>query len=506
MKTTSQIVIALLIVLLFNMSSGFSQGSILGRCDVYTDIFCGVSLPSQTTIGAGNDFTITDYPGLGLSGSPNFNGPDRLYKLQVTQQSSYHFVLQTTSSGVDLDMFLLTSCLSPAVKSATTESVSSATREVIDVNLTIGTYYLIVDGDSGAQGNYTLTVDCNSTCLEDATDFPPTGNQYWSDNFEQYNSGQNLDPQSTRWRKWSTPASGDALIATEPGGNKYARFIYSSSKPSELIYSLSEGNVQVTPGFTSGKYRLSWKMQVNNGKRGYFNVLHANPNVINGIGADVAYQVYFNRTTQGQGEVYIPNLSGIKKTFDYAVNTWLNVVNIIDLDKDSAQLWIQNIYVGSWKFSTSSTGTDLKQLAGIDFYAGWSNTYDFNVDQICVWQKKPGENCDDQPGNFPVCTQDGKKYYGTAPANCDLYSSLEFDGCESICDFGGTFIYRSEPRNGTFDYSDRAPGRVRDMSCVVGAYGGNVPKDLYAHIYVFYHDDKPNLAFLNWNTSSGTNY
>ena len=73
--------------------------------------------------------------------------------------SSYTFNLTGVNPSTDLDMFLLGSC-DPDDCIADSDGSSSATPDVITVNLGPGVYYLIVDTDGQEESNYTIAMSC----------------------------------------------------------------------------------------------------------------------------------------------------------------------------------------------------------------------------------------------------------------------------------------------------------------------------------------------------------
>lgn len=486
-------------------AGGQSAAASAANCNGIEDVFCG-SKKNGTTIGAGNDFTTSDY---GIS-DPDMSGPDKLYRLTIATKTAVHVVLRVTSPNVDLDLFLIKSCDLPVQLQAGSVEYNPGQTiplEVVDVNLDPGIYYIVVDGkrnvdNSLQQGAFSIEVNCDCSSIEENVLVPPSGNQLWCDNFDLYVPNKVLDPQSSRWQTWSQNSTSnypDTLIDGQvqaSNGNQFARFRYvSSTKYSDVVYWLSSGNVAPN-NITSGRYRMSWRMQIPTGKKGYFNVLHTRPSSA-GSNANWAYDIYFNRNTNGTGEIVLGNSTATFSTFTHPTSGWFNVVNIIDLNKDSAELWINNQFIKSWKFSVGTS--TLNQLAGLNFYTENSN-YDFNIDDLCIWQKPATTNCNNLANTYDQCVRNQKRYKSVEAATCDLYSSLEFEDCQNICDYGGTFIHRGEPRNGNFSFSDLAPGQLRNLACVKNAYNQNVPQELYADIYIFY-ENNPSAAFLQWATN-----
>ncbi|MBC7777523.1 MAG: T9SS type A sorting domain-containing protein [Phycisphaerae bacterium] len=453
------------------------------NCNVFSTLVCGQTYTNQAiNAAAGNDFTISDYNC--VSGAA-FSGYDRLYKVTVSQKSSVHFIMDILNAA-DFDMFLLTSCSPPNCYAFSIEDnvQIGVYREVLDVNLNPGTYYLVIDAyDNTQQGTFNLTMNCSCTCVESTND-EPSGHKIFCDGFEDYLSNKPLTPQGTRWLLWdrctnanagcNSALSDDANVITD-NGNKVIRVQQNNAIDPDLVYLLDNQ--------TSSRWRLSWKMKLATNKGGYYNLLHTTPDA-DGGNANWACEVFFDSGGGGNLEVANSTIA----TFDYPVNTWFTVVNIVDLVKDSAQLWIDGEFVRQWKFSLgllqNGTPSNLKRLAGANFY-GQTNT-DFYIDDICFWGQIP--SCTSPALYDPVCIENGSLLTNESHARCQLYTSEEWGICNTVCDYGGTFIYRGEAYNGSLDLSDQAPSQILEAPCVKSAYGGNVPNNLAADIYIYHQD------------------
>ncbi len=402
----------------------------------------------------------------------------------------------------DFDMFLLTSCSPPNCYAfSIVDNVQIGVyREVLDVNLNPGTYYLVIDAyDNTQQGTFNLTMNCTCTCAESAND-EPFGLKIFCDGFEDYLSNKPLTPQGTRWLLWdrctntgagcNTAISDDANVITD-NGNKVVRVQQNNTIDPDLVYLLDNQ--------TSSRWRLSWKMKVATNKGGYYNLLHTTPDA-DGGNANWACEVFFDAGGAGNLEVANSTIA----TFDYPVNTWFTVVNIVDLVKDSAQLWIDGEFVRQWKFSLGSlqngSPSNLKRLAGANFY-GQTNT-DYYIDDICFWGLIP--SCTAPALYDPVCIENGSLLTNESHARCQLYTSEEWGICNTVCDYGGTFIYRGENYSGGLDFSDQAPSQILEAPCIKSAYGGNVPNNLAADIYIYHQDPNDvsgNQININFNNN-----
>lgn len=471
------------------------------NCGNPTTIACGVPLLSTTT-GMGND--VTKYNGnvTGVAGA-NFSGPDRLFVLTLSQKSNVQIVLDILTTNVDLDILLMSNC-NPATVIAASVKNNKTTgtglrREVLDVNCNAGTWYIMIDGKAANdQGQFNLTADCVCECQELVSSLP-NGDKIWADDFGNYIPGR-LSHQSTRWSLWSSTGY-DAAVAGESilNSNKVAMFTGGISSKPDLIYR--------TDNATSGRFRLSWRMKMASGKKGYFDVLHTLPNS-SGNGAVIAYEVDF--ATTGKGTVTIDNGLGTKITaaqFEYPLGKWVNVTNLIDIDRDLVELWVADAYVGSWKFSLSSpasaTTTQRKTLAGPSFYAK-SSEYSFMLDNLCVWQKK--SNCLATSVAAPVYTEKGTTYSNMGIAACDLYTGAEMGTFTSTCDAGGPFIDRGETFSGVLESFDEAPTDLKLLGNACNISIGTAA--IFAEVYTFFNVKKksngqPEEITLNYNSSNG---
>jgi hypothetical protein len=477
-----------------------AQGPESAPCDNPTPIVCGLSLTNQSNNTGSNQLNYIAYKQGCLASSQNggWDATEKVYRLAITERTSVHIVLDIKTAGKDLDIFLASSCQPNFACFAF--SKENSTREVIDVNLVPNTYFIIVDGFYTSDvATFDLSVNCTCTCVEPAGDLP-NGQILTCDNFQDYKTG-GLDAQSTRWNKFPDAgfAPEDARVE-QSGTNRYGRFqATATNNEPDMVYYLDDKE--------SGRYRISWRMRVETGKRGYFAMLHErNDNPAAPAGTVWAYEVFFrpDRT----GEVRFGSLRVTPGAFTFPQGAWFNVMNIVDLNKDSVELWVNNTFIHAWKFSlaygSGGTQPNLKRMSALNFFAGYQLGNDFSIDDLCVWTTKTP--CAGT-GNDPICTGSGQRFANEGTARCQLYTGSEFDDCLTVCDYGGTLIYRGDNFQGVLDNSDIAAGFVKNDSCVRIAYGNNFPNPLFADIYVFNKTDNQNFfVSLNNNNNSQVKY
>ncbi|MCO6479556.1 MAG: T9SS type A sorting domain-containing protein [Phaeodactylibacter sp.] len=468
------------------ISAEWNAGACGGNGNVCqgTPIQCGQTVANQTTVDQSNDFNTLNYANC-QDIDELFGGNDKLYEITITQRQQVKIFLDIQNNR-DLDLFLLDECTDPHEFSptSTTNCIAASYennlntgifREGIDIILDPGTYFIVVDGkNSTRQGAFELSVSCDCSCSEPAGD-QPVGNVSLCDNLEDYNLAA-ISPQSTRWRLWSTGADDGAVILQ--GDNQVLQMEENGPVAPDVLYLLDNLN--------TGRYRLSWQMWVDSEKAAYYNIQHSLPDINSpGAGANWAYEVFFNPDGTG-----ILDLQNQDVSFNYINGSWNNVMQIIDIDQNRAELWINHRYVASWNFSEGSAGSS-GQLAAINFFANDNNSY--LIDDICLWEVGVDcnfINCQEQD---PVCGLNNIQYACAGRARCEGYISSEWERCFSICDYGGTFVYRSDGFTDTMRVTDLAPPLLRQEPCIQNSYDGVIPDNFYADIYIFYNDNSDDI-------------
>lgn len=481
-----------------------------GRCDNLPTLSCA-GFVSGSSVGA-NSFNATDYK---LPFGGDYNGPDKAYRINVTAQTSARFVLDILNAGNDLDLILLKQCgdqssqVTLAGYSLEKNTETGYYREVLDLNLLPGAYTLVVDGKYADQfGNFKVTMNCTCTCIEPFYDLP-YGTKLLCDNFQDYQLNKALTPQSSRWGLFNHDSnqdnSRDATVKSETGGNQYAQVNYyidpsggGNDRTANVLYSMDNR--------TTGRYRISWRSWIEAGKGGLYYGLHRNADSLgNDTQMKIAYAVFFSPGGTGNLLTFPDpaNLNGFATPFTYKVAAWNDVVNIIDIDADIAEMWINGNFVHRWKFSTTKgDGTLFKRLASFLFTGGKTAAgivQDHRIDEMCVWQTTAP--CTPTGSGSKVCIENKIDQIPEGTARCKLYTSDEWDECQSACEYGGTFAYRGVTYKDTLYASDLAPSFIKNDPCVVSAYGAAMPQPLYADVYIFKKADKLDLDVLLTNSS-----
>lgn len=177
----------------------------------------------------------------------------------------------------------------------------------------------------------------------------------FTDSFETYTSGGFLAQQATpAWTTWSNNpgSSEDATISTEQA-NSGTQSVKVANANMDIILPL--GNK------TSGKFNVSFYYYIPSGFGGYYNLQH-----FQAPGNQWANEVYFG--DGGSGNIVANNIT---TNFTHANDQWILIENHVDIDNDTAALFIDGTHIVTWPFATqASGGAGAAQLGGVNFYGG----------------------------------------------------------------------------------------------------------------------------------------
>jgi hypothetical protein len=182
----------------------------------------------------------------------------------------------------------------------------------------------------------------------------------YSENFDALTAGANQYAALQLGGSWTTwngkPGTDEDGIVSSAQSFSPSNSVYISNASQDLIYNFND--------LTTGRYKIGFKIFVESGRLGYFNLLldHA------GNDSKWATQSFMKdgKFTTDAGGIDIP-----EKTYNVAA--WNDIVYFIDLDDDFATLTLNGEEVVSWKFSGGSHGLEnTKKLDAIDFF-GWDD-------------------------------------------------------------------------------------------------------------------------------------
>ena len=209
----------------------------------------------------------------------------------------------------------------------------------------------------------------------------------YQDDFESYITGDYLATQSAEWTTWSNApgSSEDAFISEDQAQSPIKSVLVEGS--SDLVKPLGDK--------TSGKYEISFGFFVPDTYGGYYNLQH-----FESPGVEWAMEVYFG----SDGNASLNAGGNNAATFTFNHDEWIDVQNIVDLNNDTAELWINGTFIHGWQFSLQAGGSaGTLQLGGVNLYAGapGSDTPKYYFDDF-LYQELPNVIYEDDFESYNV--------------------------------------------------------------------------------------------------------
>ncbi len=199
----------------------------------------------------------------------------------------------------------------------------------------------------------------------------------YSDNFDTYTLGAYLSVVAPQFVPWNGVAGGvnDITISDEESFSAPHSLKFASVNPDgdgDVVLKLDDK--------VNGIYEIEFKIQIGEGatEGGYFNMLHVLP-----PNAEWAFSLIFlPDSTLGFSWNGAGTILG-----SYTKGTWMDIKVKVNLDVDSAHMFLNNTLLTGWQWSIKEDGGQgLVQLAGLDFYTyaggGAGSSVLFYVDDV----------------------------------------------------------------------------------------------------------------------------
>jgi len=349
-----------------------SDYSIIVPSSIVRYLGCGSDI-TQTLSDNINRVSNSVYAHFGYA--TDLNGRDEIYRFTVTQSSVVTINLTNTSRNLAMVLFRgsvqnypnSTYKLNLSSVVDVTNSSSEHSDLVGPVQLTPGTYILVIDSKINQSSSYRLRATCtavNSGCVNGT-------NTLLADNFNQYQYG-NVSPQSYYWEKWFSSSVNDAVV-TGSAANKYLYLEHKSAATSA-----NQPNVLWRHGYrsTSGNYAIKMSLYIPSNRSAYFSMQKrlTYKNTDNEYGA----RFFFN--AGGQGRVLI---GGSTYNFTYTPGTWMTIQLSVNFNVNRTYFYINNVQKANWACTSYHAGANgSKSIEALQFYPYASNSA-FFVDNIC---------------------------------------------------------------------------------------------------------------------------
>ncbi len=463
---------------------------------------CDTILTGQTTIGQLNEFDIYDYDDCSPNNTSSYEAPDMVYEVHIHQESQVKFFLEM-EEGINLDLFLFNDCGTetgdpPDPPDCFSESVqdnnnSDIYTEVIDEILSPGTYFLVVDGaTSSQQGAFNLTIACKCSCAEPAYAEPPGTDPIW-ENFEHYALAA-IDPQSRQWRNrdiLEPVISGDGLIANFQNNQVLHLEGEGEATDPAVFYRFRTFS---SSSLSNSRFRVSWEIRIEEGHGGSYKMLYETPDS-HGEDDYLAYEVFFFETGHGVLQIDDETVAN----FTYQPGEWTTVMHMIDFanppvgSDGEVEFWVNYDFIHLAQLKAP-------YMDALEFFTTENNNY--MVDNICV--RSSALFCVQIETDI-TCVKNGEQWQEDDNACVGMYNFLEMEPCYSVCDQGGTLIYRGDAFSGSLDSTDTAPALLKSEPCVIEAFGGS-PNTLYADIYVCYNETIEDLIISTQSNNENAKF
>ena len=257
------------------------------QCTNATWLECSQTARNRTLSGT-SSFSLSNYINCPPSTAGNFQGNDDLYQFVLDNPTWVYINLNPNGGNTTtrLGLFLLDNCSPVHCISSAAELQS---QNSITEFLPAGHYYIIVENMISGGATYDLELNCNCSCSPLYNDIQ-YGQPLLCESFEQNALNSGIGASAVRWSKWDASVA-DAIVV-QSGGSRKIRVSNSGSSEADVWMSLFSPS---TVPASSGRYRISFTMNVSPGKAGNYFVLHSAPNA-SGNGSNTAYRVLFNTT------------------------------------------------------------------------------------------------------------------------------------------------------------------------------------------------------------------
>ncbi|WP_353484871.1 pre-peptidase C-terminal domain-containing protein [Haliscomenobacter sp.] len=445
-------------------------------------------------------------------GEGSFPGRERVYRFNLTQQRNIYISLQIDKAGVDLDLFLLSSCTLSG-DACLAYSTSNTRKEQIIQSLDAGTYYIVVDAKlAEAIGSYRLKITCVDNICQRSISSISCG---------EYKAKENLDNALNLIDEYpgclnKTFSGREKIYQLDPGSNSSIQVglhVDTSSKKEfdlflvqvdETCYEITCLAQATASAIKGSKYLFSDQL----GGGTYFLIVDSQDFYTSGeFSIDVSC-----------ADLPCSNLTAINCRAPL-----LGATSIAAKDRSKVSLY------------------RVRQENAPDKYypgqAGPEKIYSFEVfeaQNVTLTLSQPGElkpkdlsifvlkNCDKLDAVAATTTRgSGTKtltvflnpgtYYAVVDQflGADAYKfSLDIQftqACTNICDYGGAFISRGTIFSNELSRSEVAPILLYADECVKDAFGNFSAggKSLYADVFLFNNEAAQSPIVLTLNASSG---
>jgi len=197
-----------------------------------------------------------------------------------------------------------------------------------------------------------------------------------SENFDSYAPGDFIGLQSPYFTTWNgLPGTDEDATVTDEMSVSPSNALYIGTEVGAAVH--QDVFVALDPVLFTGVYELSMKYFVETGSQGYFNIQESYVPAVNWKAEIYLHSDGF--TVFGGGTL---------SAGTYSQDQWISLRFFVDLDADVARVFIEDVMVHEYAFSTGSDGYQtLSEFGGINLYA--AETWGFFVDDFGLFELIP---------------------------------------------------------------------------------------------------------------------
>lgn len=483
------------------------RGQQTSICTKARTIACDITYKDST------DFETSLSSNYQCSEGGTFAARERVYKFTLIQPRNIYISLQIAEAGVDLDLFLLGSCVLSA-DACLAYSNTGTRKEQLVQSLEAGTYYIVVDAKlADAVGTYRLKLTCADNICQRSISSISCGEYKVKENLD---DAQNLiDEYPNCLNKVYSGREKIYQFEASPGSNiqvglhvdtsikkEFDLFLVqvdetcyditclaqataSAIKGSKYLFSKQLGSgtyyliVDSQEFYTSGEFSLdvSCGDLPCNGLTA-LNCSAPTVGTTTTAAKDRSKVSLYRIQQENTPEKFYPGHSGPEKIYVFEVfepqNVTLSLSQPGELRPKDLSLFVLK---------------SCEKLDGV----GASVTRGIGNETLTVFLN---------PGTYYAVVD---QFLGADAYKFSL--DIQFtQACTNICDYGGAFIARGTTFSNELSRSEVAPILLYEDQCVKEAFGNfaSGAKRLYADVFLFNNEEEQSPIVLTLNANNGT--
>ncbi len=305
-----------------------------------------------------------------------YPGPDRIYYFTLTSRKRVN--IQLTNQSADHDLLLAHRKIDSRGRwrlgsTIITSLNSGRDDEFIDLVLSAGTYFIVVDTYGGARGSFRVRLNCTTANYSSSC-------ENYDNLYTSYSDG--ISYQSRLWKKWSSAANDGKVLAEsyDKITNYVVKFDHARFGYQDAVRSLTNYHI------IGGVYEMEFDMFVPFGKKAEF--------VSEKLSRFGRYGAQGFHVKLEYGRIFVTHNGQIALArASYPLDRWFKIKILFDMNNDRIYLRIDqnSLFLLSASAAADTSPRLQRSIWGIDFYGDSRNSF-FHVDNVCVKRHTSSSN------------------------------------------------------------------------------------------------------------------